>query len=301
MKNIIKVSHFQKNYNLIKAVQDISFEVEEGSLFAFLGPNGAGKSTTINTLCTLLKGDGGNIEINGHVLGKEDNQIKSDIGIVFQESLLDDQLTVEENLLVRGNLYSMHGVQLKKRVEEVLETTGIKEYKKQLYGLLSGGQRRRADIARALINTPKILFLDEPTTGLDPKTRLAIWSLIKEMQREMGMTIFLTTHYMEEAAEADRVVIINKGLIIEDATPIDLKNRYTQDRVLLYNVKPEIYEYLAHKRICYELNSEGMSIPIKDKEEAINLIYELKDLYGFFEVRKGTMDDMFLNVLKEEV
>lgn len=146
---------------------------------------------------------------------------------------------------------------------------------------MSGGQRRRADIARALINTPKILFLDEPTTGLDPKTRLAIWSLIKEMQREMGMTIFLTTHYMEEAAEADRVVIINKGLIIEDATPIDLKNRYTQDRVLLYNVKPEIYEYLAHKRICYELNSEGMSIPIKDKEEAINLIYELKDLYGF--------------------
>lgn len=301
MKNIIKVTHLQKSYNSIAAVKDVSFKVEEGSLFAFLGPNGAGKSTTINILCTLLKGDNGTVEINGHILGKEDAQIKSDIGIVFQESLLDDQLTVEENLFVRGSLYSMYGLQLRRNVEKVLETTGIKEYKKQLYGLLSGGQRRRADIARALINTPKILFLDEPTTGLDPKTRLTIWNLIKEMQREIGMTIFLTTHYMEEAAEADRVVIINNGLIIENATPIDLKSRYTQDRILLYNVKSEIYEYLAHMQICYKLNSEGVSISIKDKEEAINLIYKLKDLYGFFEVRKGTMDDMFLNVLKEEV
>lgn len=301
MKEIIKVSHFKKNYNNIQAVKDISFEVEEGSLFAFLGPNGAGKSTTINTLCTLLNSDSGEIIINGHRLGKEDNLIKSDIGIVFQESLLDDKLTVEENLLVRGNLYSIHGANLKKRVNEVMETTGISEYKKQYYGQLSGGQRRRTDIARALINTPKILFLDEPTTGLDPKTRLSIWKLIKEMQKDMGVTVFLTTHYMEEAAEADRVVIISNGLIVENATPIDLKNRYTKDKLLLYDVKPEIQEYLASKNIAYGMDNDALVIPVEEKEQVINYICELKDLYGFFEVRKGNMDDMFLNVLKAEV
>ena len=301
MGNIIKVSHFQKSYKSIQAVKDVSFEVEEGSLFAFLGPNGAGKSTTINTMCTLLNGDGGSIEINGHLIGKEDDQIKSDIGIVFQESLLDDKLTVEENLMVRGNLYSMHGSQLKERLNVVLEATGISEYKKQYYGRLSGGQRRRADIARALINSPRILFLDEPTTGLDPKTRLAIWNLIKDMQKQMGMTIFLTTHYMEEAAEADRVVIINKGTIIEDATPIDLKARYTRDRLILYNIKPEIYEYLNARQISYEKNNDGLWITVEGKKETIQIINELQDLFEFFEVRKGNMDDMFLNVLKVEV
>lgn len=301
MKSIVKVSHFKKSYNNIQAVKDISFEVEESSLFAFLGPNGAGKSTTINTLCTLLHIDSGEIEINGHYLGKEDDVIKSDIGIVFQESLLDNKLTVEENLFIRGNLYSMHGSKLKKRVNEILETTNISEYKKQYYGRLSGGQKRRADIARALIHTPKLLFLDEPTTGLDPKTRLSIWELIKEMQRNMGVTVFLTTHYMEEAAEADQVVIIDKGVIVENATPIDLKNRYTQDKILLYDVKPEIYVYLEQKKIVYEVNNEILFIPVKGKKQVIDYICELKDFYGFFEVKKGNMDDMFLNVLKVKV
>lgn len=301
MANIIEVKNFKKSFGDVQAVKDINFSVEEGSLFAFLGPNGAGKSTTINTLCTLLKCDCGEILINGHRIGKDDQLIKSDIGIVFQESLLDDKLTIEENLYVRGSLYSLKKAELKKRVQSVIDTTAMNEYKDRYYGQLSGGQRRRADIARALINNPKILFLDEPTTGLDPKTRLVIWNLIKDMQKSMGMTVFLTTHYMEEAAEADRVVIINHGKIVEDSTPVMLKSKYTKDRVIFYNAEDSLFHYLEANEIPYEINNDAVIVPVEEKNEAINLMLQMKDMCDCFELRKGNMDDMFLNVLKVEV
>lgn len=301
MSDIITVNNFEKSYGDVKAVKNINFSVEEGSFFAFLGPNGAGKSTTINTLCTLLSCDIGDIIINGHKLGKEDDLIKSDIGIVFQESLLDDKLTIRENLYTRGSLYSLEKSKLKERIEIVSEAIGITDYIDRRYGRLSGGQRRRADIARALINEPKVLFLDEPTTGLDPKTRLSIWGLIKDMQKKMGVTVFLTTHYMEEAAEADKIVIINKGKIVEEGTPAKLKSKYTKDRIILYKVDNSIFDYLNQNKISYEQKYGTVVINITDKEHAIKLICLLKDMIESFEVKKGNMDDMFLNVLEIEV
>ena len=217
--DIITVNGFEKSYGDFKAVKGISFSVKEGSLFAFLGPNGAGKSTTIDTLCTLLACQKGDIRIAGYQLGKDDKKIRESIGVVFQQSLLDASLTVKDNLMLRGAFYGLSRSDLKARIDEVAKFTGVDSILGKKYGRMSGGQVRRADIARALINRPKLLFLDEPMTGLDPKTREDIWKMLFQMKNEMGMTIFLTTHYMEEAAQADDVVIIKKGEIVEEGTP----------------------------------------------------------------------------------
>ena len=232
--DIITVNGFEKSYGDFKAVKGISFKVEEGSLFAFLGPNGAGKSTTIDTLCTLLACQKGDITISGYKLGKDDKKIRESIGVVFQQSLLDGSLSVKENLLLRGSFYNLSSSELKSRIADVAHFTGLESFLNKKYGRLSGGQVRRADIARALINHPKLLFLDEPMTGLDPKTREDIWSMLFTMKNEMGMTIFLTTHYMEEAANADDVVIIKKGEIVEEGTPAYLKEKYTEDHLVAY-------------------------------------------------------------------
>lgn len=231
MNHIIEVNHLVKNYGAVQAVKDISFYVEEGGLFAFLGPNGAGKSTTINTICTFLKPDGGSVTVDGFQLGREDGRIRENIGIVFQNSLLDDLLTVEENLLTRGSFYNLKGEALKEAVRSAAKATELMGFLKRPYGKLSGGQRRRADIARALLHTPRILFLDEPTTGLDPQSRRSIWNTIKKLQAEQGMTVFLTTHYMEEAEDADYCIVVDDGKIAAKGTPVDLKRRYAKDRM----------------------------------------------------------------------
>ena len=207
----IEVSGLIKNYGKIKAVDGIDFSVDSGSLFAFLGPNGAGKSTTIDILCTLLRPDGGRAAINGLEIGRQDEKIRREIGVVFQEGVLDRLLSVRENLMLRGSFYGFRGEELKKRVSDALLKSGAGEFALRKYGQLSGGQRRRADIARALVNSPKILFLDEPATGLDPQTRKSIWDTIRRLQRDNGTTVFLTTHYMEEAEQADYVVVIDAG------------------------------------------------------------------------------------------
>ena len=193
---IIEVRQLQKSYKDVKAVNGIDFYVEEGELFAFLGLNGAGKSTTIDMLCTFLKPDRGSIKINNYEVGKDDEKIKSLVGVVFQESVLDELLTVKENLITRSKLYNMSKYEFNKNLEEIADITGIREIINRQYRKLSGGQRRRVDIARALINKPKILFLDEPTTGLDPKTRKNVWDMIRTLQKDNNMTVFLTTHYM---------------------------------------------------------------------------------------------------------
>ena len=231
MNKIIKVENFAKAYGKVQAVKGISFYVEEGKLFSFLGPNGAGKSTTIDTLCTLLGYSQGDITINGFDLKKQPQAIRQSIGVVFQDSVLDDVLTVKENLTTRAGLYSQSKGEIKTMVAEVEKLLDLGEFIKRPYGKLSGGQRRRVDIAAALLHRPKILFLDEPSTGLDPQTRLVMWETIKKLQTQHGMTVFLTTHYMEEAEGSDYVIIIDHGEITARGTPGELKTQYGVDRM----------------------------------------------------------------------
>jgi multidrug/hemolysin transport system ATP-binding protein len=223
LPEIIIVENLKKSYGNVKAVNGIDFFVNEGELFAFLGPNGAGKTTTIDIICTLLAPDAGKVSVNGYKLGKNDDKIRQCIGVVFQDSILDNLLTVKENLFTRGSFYGMPQRQLAEAVKKAAEAADILSFINRPYGKLSGGQRRRADIARALVNTPKVLFLDEPTTGLDPQTRKSVWDTIRSLQKDTGMTVFLTTHYMEEAAGADYVAIIDNGLISAKGTPGELR------------------------------------------------------------------------------
>lgn len=297
MKKIIKVNNLVKKYGNIEAVKKISFDVTEGSLFAFLGPNGAGKSTTIDILATLITKNEGDVIINDWHLGKDDNEIRNNIGVVFQNSVLDDLLTVKENLHIRGSFYGLEGKVLEERIKEASRITQCDEFLDRRYGKLSGGQRRRADIARALINQPKILFLDEPTTGLDPKTRISVWETIKEMQEKFKMTVFLTTHYMEEAANADKITIISKGEIIDEGSPHELKMRYTEDILKVYKPSREVYKYLSENNIDYILDKSTLIIGIKSVNNTIEILTNLKNYISSFEVIHGNMDDVFLNVI----
>ncbi|HXK71643.1 MAG TPA: ABC transporter ATP-binding protein [Clostridia bacterium] len=302
MDKIIEVKNLSKSYGSIKAVKDISFYVEKGKLFAFLGPNGAGKSTTIDIICTFLKKDSGNIVIDGLELGKEDDEIRGRIGAVFQDGLLDNLLTVEENLMIRGGLYKNKKEDLKTAVDEIAEIMGITEILKRPYGKLSGGQRRRCDIARALINKPQILFLDEPTTGLDPQTRKSVWETIQRLQKSNNMTLFLTTHYMEEAAEADYVIIIDEGQIAAKGTPAFLRETYAKDKLSLMcrDVKT-VSGLLAQKNIENVIISDCVCVELKETMEALQIIQDVKEYITGFEVTAGTMDDAFIGITGKEI
>lgn len=304
MKKAIVIENLTKTYGDLKAVDNISFYVEEGSLFAFLGPNGAGKSTTISILNTFLKPDGGRVEIGGRILGKEDSKIRAEIGAVFQESLLDPLLTVKENLSIRGSFYGLKGKSLKNAVSDAIEKSGATDFMNRPYGKLSGGQRRRADIARALINTPKILFLDEPTTGLDPQTRLAVWETVSNLRKEYGMTVFLTTHYLEEAENAGYVVIMDSGKIAAQGTPVELKSKYVSDMLTIYHkdsTMADIERILKSKNMKYTFTKETVKIPVKSTFAALPIVNELKDYIFDFEVQKGKMDDLFVAVTGKEI
>ena len=218
MNDIIKIDHLCKNFGDVKAVQDLCFRAKEGELFAFLGVNGAGKSTTINIMCGQLSKDSGSVIIDDADLDKNLNHIKGTLGVVFQNSVLDSALSVYDNLQSRAALYGITGVAFKERLSELAKLLDFEDLLKRTVGKLSGGQRRRIDIARALINRPKILILDEPTTGLDPQTRKTLWNVISDLRKNENMTVFLTTHYMEEAAEADYVVILDSGKISKITT-----------------------------------------------------------------------------------
>lgn len=264
MSNIIEVKNLVKNYKDVHAVNDISFTVEEGSFFAFLGINGAGKSTTINILCTVLEKTSGNVKIGGYDLDKEKNKIKELIGIVFQGSVLDKQLTVKENLESRASYYGLNKKEIAKRIESLTQTFDLSEILKRKYGTLSGGQRRRVDIARALINRPKLLFLDEPTTGLDPKTRLQVWEIIHNLRKETGLTVFLTTHYMEETVDCDNVVIIDSGKIVADDSPHNLKKIIRQ--TALFGTRKKILKTIIFSRpIISNLKESEMRIKSKSR------------------------------------
>ena len=293
MNTIIKIDNLTKTYGSLKAVDDLSFEIRKGELFAFLGVNGAGKSTTINIICGQLKKDEGTVIIDE--LNLDDNlaKIKKKIGVVFQASILDPQLTVKDNLEIKASLYGLSRKEIKSRVGELAEILDFNSYLNRPLAKLSGGQKRRIDIARALLNKPDILILDEPTTGLDPQTRKMIWAVITKLRKENNMTVLLTTHYMEEASEADYVVIIDQGKKVAHGTPLDLKNEYVGDYMLIYNVKEEDVKKLG---LPYITIPNGYKIEVNDTLEATNLIVNNRELFVDYELIKGKMDDVFLKV-----
>jgi multidrug/hemolysin transport system ATP-binding protein len=298
----IEVSGLVKNYGKLTAVDGISFEVEEGKLFAFLGPNGAGKSTTINIICTILAMTAGKVSVFGNHVGSNDEAIRRDIGVVFQDSVLDRLLTVRENLAIRGAFYGKSATEVASRLNQVVEVTGIKDYLNRPYGKLSGGQRRRADIARALMNTPKVLFLDEPTTGLDPQTRARIWETINGLKQKEGVTVFLTTHYMEEAAGADDVAIIDHGKIVARGTPDDLRLKYSSDKLRLMPKDMEkVQNSLKGSGRAFEEKADVLEVKLKDSLEALAILNGLSDDIKGFEVLRGDMDDVFIAITGRKI
>ena len=297
MSEILRVENLSKSFGHLKAVDNLSFSVESGKLFAFLGQNGAGKSTTINMLIGSLSADNGQIVYGGNKSFKE---FKDKIGVVFQNNIFDEVLTVEENLKLFGRLYSKNKDSIKERYEELAKLFKYKSFEKKKFKNLSGGQKRRVEIARALFNTPEILFLDEPTTGLDPKTRIHVWKVINNVRKETGMTVFLTTHYMEETNDADEVVIIHNGKKIAEGTPAELKEKLSSDRIKIVPKNQKRFEKLC-KDLSYEKVADQFEFLLKDAQEEIELLEKFKDEIKFFEVLRGSMDDVFLNVVGESV
>ncbi|MGN0797030.1 MAG: ATP-binding cassette domain-containing protein [Christensenellales bacterium] len=293
MENIIEIKHLKKYYKDVKAVDDLTFCVKKGELFSFLGVNGAGKSTTISMISGTLKKDSGEIMIAGRNIEDSKKSILSDIGVVFQTSVLDASLSVKDNLTTKAALYGLSKEATKKRIAELAKILEFEDLLTRTVGKLSGGQKRRIDVARALINEPKILILDEPTTGLDPQTRKTLWQVIDNCRKEKAMTVFLTTHYMEEAAESDYIVILDAGKIVAEGTPLELKNNYTGDFVTVYGVQEEVVKGLGLK---YEKIKDAYRISVKNTQEAKELIVNNGDLFNDFEITKGKMDDVFLSV-----
>lgn len=294
MDRVIEISHLCKTYGgktAVKAVDDLSFCVKAGELFAFLGVNGAGKSTTIRILCGTLTKDAGEVRVFGKTLSEDPEGIRASIGVVFQNSVLDRALTVRENLQSRAALYSIRGKAFKRRLDELTGLLALSPYLDRPVAKLSGGERRRADIARALLSGPRILILDEPTTGLDPQTRKLLWDVLERLRRETGLTVFLTTHYMEEAARADYIVILDHGRLVAEGTPLDLKNAYTKDRLFLYGVSEESVRTL---NVPFTVEKSAFVIEMGSPAEALKLICAHPELFCDFELEKGKMDDVFL-------
>lgn len=291
MKNMIEIHHLSKSFGDIHAVCDLSLTVQEGELFAFLGVNGAGKSTTINVMCGQLSKDDGRILIDG--INPDDNisAVKQRLGVVFQSSVLDSALTVRDNLISRAALYGIVGKQALARIDELAALLDFKDLLRRTVSKLSGGQRRRIDIARALLHRPTILILDEPTTGLDPQTRQLLWGVISSLRREEHLTVFLTTHYMEEAAEADHIAILDAGKIVAAGTPLELKNAYTGDFITLYGADEDIVRSLG---VPYESIRDAYRLSVPHTRAATELILSHPEVFVDYEITKGKMDDVFL-------
>lgn len=298
-ETVIRASHLKKYFKEVKAVDDISFEIKRGELFGFLGINGAGKSTTINMLCTLSRPTDGGAEICGHELGKEDERIREKIGVVYQNNCLDEKLSVKENLFVRGSLYEKSGSRLKSQILNVCEILELGNVYDRRFAMLSGGQKRRCEIARALVNRPEILFLDEPTTGLDPATRKNVWQSIEQLRKEMNMTVFLTTHYMEEAAKATSIAIIDGGHIMERGTPFSLKEKYAKDRLVLFPKEGQserFREALEAEKTVYKQKDGYITMNLENSMLAFPILQKMQSFLSGFELVQGSMDDVFLNV-----
>ncbi len=300
LKNSIEVKNLHKSYQGKEVVKGIDFTIEEGKFYALLGPNGAGKTTTINILCTNEKPDIGSVWMEGLKLGPNNYEIRKKLGVVFQNGVLDELLTVEENLCTRGRLYGLFGYSLKNRIELIADITGISDFLKSPYGKLSGGQKRRCDIARALLHYPKILLLDEPATGLDPKMRSVIWETIYQMKEKMHMTLLLTTHYMEEAANADYILIMKDGRIVQGGTPDTLKAEFSKDMLRLFaKDRNGLKKRLESRKIKYEQKREWLEIPLFKTMESLEILEYCRGWYSDFEVIRGNMDVAYLSVVED--
>lgn len=291
----IEVDALVKSYRSVRAVDDVSFSVPDGQLFAFLGANGAGKSTTIGCLTTLLRPDSGSMRVAGHDVRTESEQVRAAIGVVFQGSLMDDALSVRENLRLRATLSRVPSRRFAARLTELAELIDLDGFLDRPYGRLSGGQRRRADIARALLHEPAILFLDEPTAGLDPASRVAVWSAVSRLRRDHGLTVFLTTHYMEETEEADHVCIIDAGRVVAGGTPTELRARYSRSILSITTDDPAalLAEPLVN-RATTRVDGPIVRIPVAEASDAQRILAAHGDAVRDFEFRHGRMDDVFL-------
>lgn len=293
MTNIIEIENLDKSFQEVHAVNNLSLRVKEGELFAFLGVNGAGKSTTISIMCGMLAKDSGKVFIDGMDIDCDMKKIANELGVVFQSTVLDEKLSVKDNLTSRASLYGITGKAAKDRIGELAELLDFKDILNRTFGKLSGGQKRRVDVARALLHKPKILILDEPTTGLDPEARKTLWKVVTDLRKNENMTVFLTTHYMEEAADADYVVILDSGKISAEGTPLELKNTYTGDFVTIYNADEDAVRALG---LPCENIRDAVRVAVKDTQQARDLIVENPQLFSDFEITKGKMDDVFLAV-----
>ena len=292
MEETISIKNLNKTFKEVKAVNNLSFKVKKGEFFAFLGINGAGKSTTISIMCGELTRDSGEVYIDGKNIDEQMESIKVNMGVVYQKNVLDDPLTVKDNLKFRAALYGIHGKEFEEKYEKLASLLDFADLSSRTYGKLSGGQKRRVDIARALIHDPEILILDEPTTGLDPQTRKTVWKVVNDLRKEKGLTVFLTTHYMEEVTDADYIVILNKGEIVAEGSPLELKNKYTGDFISIYNVSKEDIVLLG---LPFNEIPNGYRIEVANTYEATKLIINNPNLFKDYEVIKGKMDDVFLN------
>ena len=290
---MIEVQHLTKRYGSHTAVDDLSFTAEPGKIYGFLGPNGAGKSTTISIICGQLDKDAGNVTVCGESIEHGLDKIARRLGVVFQNSVLDQALSVRDNLRSRAALYGINGADFKKRLAELAELLDFGDLLGRTVGKLSGGQRRRIDIARALVHKPEILILDEPTTGLDPQTRKLLWEVVSDLRKKENMTVFLTTHYMEEAADADYVIILDSGKIAAEGTPLALKNRYTGDFITIYGLTDAQINELD---MPHESLRDAIRVAVPDTAAATALIIKHPDLFRDYEITKGKMDDVFLAV-----
>jgi ABC-2 type transport system ATP-binding protein len=300
--NSIEVKNFTKNFDNITAVDNISFTVEQGTIFAFLGPNGAGKSTTINTLCTIQDKTYGELKINGNDVTHQKDKVRKDIGIVFQESTLDGKLTVEENLKLHCDFYNVPNAEVKERIDFVLELVDLENRRNYSVNSLSGGMKRRAEIARGLVHFPKVLFLDEPTTGLDPQTRANVWDYIHKLQKQKNITIFLTTHYMDEAEICNKVAIIDKGKIVAHDTPYNLKKKYTTTTIKIKSSNNDnIMQYLGECSIKYKLDNEQIVVYATNVDDVLDITSKFRTSIEDLEINKGTLNDVFIAITGKEI
>lgn len=295
----IIVENLVRRFKTLLAVDNINFNVEEGEAFGFLGPNGAGKTTTINILCTLLAPTSGKAQVNGYDCVKEPDRVRASIGLVFQDRTLDDELTAEENLKFHGYLYNLPRALMKNRMEEMLKLVELWDRKDDIIKRFSGGMKRRLEIARGLLHYPKVLFLDEPTLGLDPQTRNYIWDFIRRLKQKEGITIFMTTHYMEEAEFCDRLAIIDHGKIITSGSPAELKRSVGEEVIYLHakdeaQARREIKEAFGLET---KQDDNGLMIAVPDGETFIpQLVSRLKSPLLSISLKKPTLNDVFLNL-----
>jgi ABC-2 type transport system ATP-binding protein len=300
--NSIEVRNFTKKFGDFTAVDDISFDVEEGSVFAFLGPNGAGKSTTINTLCTIQEKTSGDLRINGYDVDRQKDLVRNNIGIVFQESTLDDKLTIEENLRLHCDFYQVPRSEVNERIQFALELVDLVNRRKSPVESLSGGMKRRAEIARGLVHFPKVLFLDEPTTGLDPQTRANVWDYILRLQKQKNITIFLTTHYMEEAEVCHKVAIIDKGKIVAHDTPYNLKKQHTSTKIVVESVNPAgLADFLNERQIRHQISGKTVTAFTSGFAQTMDILSANKEFINDVEIKKGSLNDVFIAITGKEI